>query len=273
MGDVLTRLSNLEVLAETPQVIVVNKPAGQHSHPLHADEKNTTLFSIQEKYPETREAMNPRRPFEGGLVHRLDRGTSGVLICARSVLAWQKIKSRWREKSTQKIYLALVEGKCDLRCTVEAYFSHNPKSKKKMDLYTKPPRKIKSWFTKTSIETIKTTLDQSLVLVRIHTGVTHQIRATLSALGHPVVGEPVYFKKNSVKGALQKQTLDHKTKEIFKNLCDKKLFNLPLRPNPDFLPKDGFFLHAIWLRIDGIASLQDGVYAHLPKHFTGLSEL
>lgn len=259
----------LDVVLETTELVVINKLSGQNAHPLRPSEKDTALNALAHRYPECAGAFAPERPLEGGLVHRIDRGTSGLLVCARNLESWAELKATWNTRRLTKIYLAWLTGELTGSGTYECFLLHDPKSKKRMLVREQMPATEKAWEACTSFEPLQTvtTADgpATLALIRIHTGVTHQIRAVMSALGHAIIGDKIYKPKPHTHGTFQ--PLDHETASAFK-ACRQALGHALHTPRLEDLPEHGFFLHAFYLQSSPVAALKNGIFAPPPRHFT-----
>lgn len=259
----------LEVVASAPDMIVVNKPSGQNTHPLKPTETDTALNAIVARYPTAATPATAERPLEGSLVHRLDGGTSGLLVCALKPETWSTLRTAWNERSVAKVYLAWLEGELRQAGTIECFLAHDPKSKKRMSVHATEPRGLKAWSTRTSFSPVQVSLcDGKRVtasLIRIHTGVTHQIRAVSAALGHAVFGDPVYSTAKTAR--LTMSPLETETSALFR-ACAAELAKRPLSsPRLELLPAHGFFLHAFYLRSPAHAVLAPGLFAAPPSHF------
>lgn len=233
---------HIQILAETPDLVAVNKPSGFHSAPLRENEPNTVLGAVGSLYPECLAPMG-RKPIEGGLLHRLDQGTSGVLVFARNSSAYEKLRLAWEKRIVHKDYLAWVEGKLLGNHFVELALGHSPKNKKKMIVI--PASRIaksKHWRAISHIQSLAAFSAHSLVQIRIYTGVTHQIRATLAAFGHPVLKDPVYRKPQ--KSLQWKEHAPAKDSRPLPTPDSFKIKNRSISPCSDLLPENGFFLHA-----------------------------
>lgn len=259
----------LEVIIESSELVVINKPSGQNAHPLKPTERDTALNALTSRYADCAQPFAPERPLEGGLVHRIDRGTSGLLVCARTEEAWRELRKAWNTRAVIKVYLAWLTGELTAAGAYNCFLSHDPKAKKRMIVREDEPGSEKSWQARTSFEPLQTVTTSAgpatLTLVRIHSGVTHQIRAVMSALGHAVIGDRVYLPKTRSRSPLM--PLDHETIAAFRT-CLQKLETTLHTPRLSDVPENGFFLHALYLQSAEIDALKNGVFASPPAHFT-----
>lgn len=172
----------LDVLAETDDLVAVDKPAGVPSHPLEFDETGTALGSLLALRPEV--ATAGERGLECGLVHRLDTFTSGVLVFAKRRDAWLAARAAFAERRVRKRYLARVHGRLDgpleLRLRLGSRGDH-------VRVVERGGRE-----SHTRIRTLAADASSSLLEVEPSTGLRHQIRAVLAHLGHPILGDRIY---------------------------------------------------------------------------------
>ena len=170
------------VAYEDEHLLVVDKPAGVVVHPGHGHAQGTLVQALAGRVAG---GADPTRP---GVVHRLDRDTSGLLVLARSEAAHAALSALLRERRIVREYLALVEGRPPARTgTIEAPLGRDRRVRTRMSTDTDDPRPAVTHF-----ETEATFPDTTLLRVRLETGRTHQIRAHLKAIDHPVVGDPEY---------------------------------------------------------------------------------
>lgn len=174
----------LTVLFEDDDVVVVDKPAGVASHPSPGYEGPTVTGSLA--------AAGHRLATSGaaerqGVVHRLDVGTSGVMVLARSERAYTRLKDQFRERTVDKRYRALVQGHPDpFTGTVDAPIDRHPHHAYRFAVVAGGRPSV------THYDTLEATRAATLLDVRLETGRTHQIRVHMSALRHPIVGDVTY---------------------------------------------------------------------------------
>jgi 23S rRNA pseudouridine1911/1915/1917 synthase len=167
-------------------LVVLDKPAGIPSLALRHSETNTVANFLTARFPETLTA-GPH-PLEAGLVHRIDTVTSGLLLAARTPYAYTSLRQQFHARAVEKAYLAAVEG--HLRTDGQATFWLAPEGPRGQRMrVVAPGQGQEALTTYTPLEALP---GHTLVRLTIATGVRHQIRAHLAALGHPIVGDTVY---------------------------------------------------------------------------------
>jgi 23S rRNA pseudouridine1911/1915/1917 synthase len=176
----------LSVLYEDAWLLALDKPAGMPSHPLKPGETGTAANALVARFPEV--ATAGEDPREGGLVHRLDIETSGVLLAARDRESWEAVRALFHERAVDKRYWALVAGPIGDEGTIELPLRHKGETRVEPALDGgEAGRDALSHF-----RVLHRAGELTLVEVRILTGVLHQVRAHLAAIGAPVVGDALY---------------------------------------------------------------------------------
>ena len=201
----------LEVIHEDAAVIVVNKPGGMPCHPLNAGERDTVMNAVVARFPEI--ATVGEKPLEGGLVHRLDNGTSGALLIARNRGAFEKLRDAIRAGRIARRYEALVAGSIERKTEIDAPIAHHAKNARKMvvgDRSSANPKRA-GRAASTVVEPIRRVGEFTLLSVAPKTGSRHQIRVHLASLGHPIIGDTLY-------GGPANEALAHGP--VWLHLCD-----------------------------------------------------
>ena len=173
----------LRVLHVDAQLVAVDKAAGIPSHPLRPGERGTVVNALVASYPECAEASAD--PREGGLVHRLDTLTSGVLLAARDHETWGALRDAFSGRQVDKRYLAVVTGPVADEGEIDLPLRHRAD-------HVEPALSGGGREALTDFRVLARAGDAALLEVRIHTGVLHQIRAHLAAIGAPVLGDLAY---------------------------------------------------------------------------------
>ncbi len=197
----------VEVVYEDNDIIVVNKPKGMVVHPANGNPDGTLVNAIMAMCKGSLSGIGGEiRP---GIVHRLDKDTSGLLIVAKNDLAHINMSNQIKDRQVKKIYIALVKGNInENEATINMPIGRSTKDRKKMAVRKDGKEAV------THFKVLKRYKDYTLLKVKIDTGRTHQIRVHMAEIGHPVVGDMVYSKGKNEFGVegqmLHAQSLDFK---------------------------------------------------------------
>lgn len=204
----------LAIVYETDDLLVVNKPAGLVVHPAPGHSDDTLANALHARYP-TMTTGNALRP---GIVHRLDKGTSGLLVIAKTDRAFQHLVEEMKEHRVRKEYLALVQGQVKNReATIEGPIGRHPSNRMQMAV-------VEGGRESTTHFTVVESLPRfTLLRLRLETGRTHQIRVHLASIGHPIVGDETYGARVPVLG-LDRPFL-HSWHLGFENIGGETCFN------------------------------------------------
>lgn len=214
-----------KVFYEDNDIIVIDKPAPLVVHPAAGHWNDTLVHGLLYRYPELA-SSDLRRP---GIVHRLDAGTSGLMVIARNLDAKQKLMASFKSRSVRKEYLALVEGRPgELKGSVISPIGRNPKNRLKMAVVSKGKEAV------TEYEVLWTNDMFSFLRCIIHTGRTHQIRVHLKELGCPIIGDRLYGAKFKAPWVPSDRFFLHAWKLAFPHPRDGKVMSFR-SPLPDEL--------------------------------------
>jgi 23S rRNA pseudouridine1911/1915/1917 synthase len=185
----------LKIVYEDTDLLVVDKPAALVVHPGAGVHRGTLLNALLARAPQL--AGLPR----AGIVHRLDRDTSGLLVVAKSVEAHTALVRQLAERTMRRVYLAVVHGAPGAGGTIDQPIGRDHRSRTRMAV-TRRGRQARTHY-----RVVERFAGAALVECRLDTGRTHQIRVHLQFLGHPVVGDPVYRRGASSRLAFARQAL------------------------------------------------------------------
>jgi 23S rRNA pseudouridine1911/1915/1917 synthase len=174
----------VEILFQDADLAVLDKPAGMVVHPGAGHASGTLVNALLHHIGDLSGVGGELRP---GIVHRLDRGTSGVMVIAKNDAAHQELARQFHDREVEKEYIALVWGVVQAGRRIDAAIGRDPANRQKMSMRAKHARHAVTRITRAHHMPGVT-----LCQVAIHTGRTHQIRVHLSAIGHPIVGDSTY---------------------------------------------------------------------------------
>ncbi len=199
----------LDIVHEDDDYLIINKPAGLVVHPApgHADSTlvNAILYHLKDQISRKDDPVRP------GIVHRLDKETSGIIIVAKNDKAHQNISTQIAERTVQKKYITLVEGVIDHKGRIEAPIGRHPGRRQDMTVLKTGKNAV------TEFIPIKHFENATLLEIDLKTGRTHQIRVHMASIGHPVLGDKKYGKT----AGLERQFL-HAAEITFTDLKGKK---------------------------------------------------
>lgn len=215
----------LNIIFENNDFLVVDKPAGTLVHPTDKGEKNTLINAVLEKYPPIAQVGETGTEFRPGVVHRLDKDASGLMVIAKNQTAYSHLKNQFQSHLVHKEYLALVHGRLEkpagainlpigYSANGGQRAAHPLKGGEKFAEHDRPAI--------TEYEIIRIIKNYTLVKIKIKTGRTHQIRVHFKAIGHPIVGDPIYQIKKFFSWLRKKEKINrpflHATKLGFYDL-------------------------------------------------------
>lgn len=181
----------LDIVYEDDDVIVINKPQGMVVHPAPGHDEHTLVNALLYHCP----LSTINGTFRPGIVHRIDKDTSGLLMVAKNDKAHRSLAKQLKDKTNIREYVALVHGRiAEDEGTINAPISRSLKDRKKQAVVKDGRNAV------THFEVLKRYRDYTLVKCILETGRTHQIRVHMKYIGHPLVGDPLYGPKKTIKG-------------------------------------------------------------------------
>lgn len=182
----------LKVLHEDEDVVVIDKPAGLVVHPGAGNLAGTLANALLHRFPAMAKVGLPERP---GIVHRLDKDTSGIMVAARSARAYESLLGQFKRHEVEKTYLGLVYGRIsEPEGRICWPIGRHATDGKRISVKTRHPRDAETFF-----KVLRVFKDTTLLEIRPLTGRTHQIRVHLAAAGHPVAGDALYGRKKAAR--------------------------------------------------------------------------
>ncbi len=190
--DVAPENIPLTILFEDANVIVVDKPQGMVVHPAAGTHSGTLVQALAYHCAEIEKLLGSDN-LRPGIVHRLDKDTSGVIIAAKSAQAQELLSRQFRRSSTEKVYLAIVKGRVlPIADSISSFIRRDPDQRKRFVSDPKIGR-----LSETRYRVLRQWERHALVALRPRTGRTHQLRVHLSSIGHPILGDPIYGRPDS----------------------------------------------------------------------------
>ena len=191
-SDLIPETMDLDIRYEDDDFLVINKPAGMVVHPGTGHESGTLVHGLLAHCPNLPGIGDTKRP---GIVHRLDKDTSGLLAVAKNDLAQRHLQDQFAERTVSKQYLALTHGHIQPpSALIDAPIGRDPKQRKKMAVIP-PGGSASAREAQTQYHAITAFDDYTLVACDLYTGRTHQIRVHLAYVGYPIVGDRVYGRR------------------------------------------------------------------------------
>lgn len=180
----------LEIVYQDADVVVINKPQGMVVHPATGHADGTLVNALMYHIDDLSGINGTIRP---GIVHRIDKDTSGLLMIAKNDQAHESLAAQLKAKTNKRRYLAIVHGEMpNDRGIIEAPIGRNPKERKKQAVIADGKPAV------THFEVVERFAGYTLLALELETGRTHQIRVHLAYIGHPVAGDPLYGPKNTL---------------------------------------------------------------------------
>lgn len=227
-SDIKPEVIPLDIRYEDDDFIVVNKPAGMVVHPAPGHETGTLVNAVMAHCPDLQGVGGEKRP---GIVHRLDKETSGLMVVAKNDVALRHLQRQFKERSVLKEYTALIHGNfIHNEVLIDAAIGRDPKNRKRMAIIH-PGTSAASRPAQTIVTLIKPLKEYSLVTCQPLTGRTHQIRVHLAFAGYPIVGDKIYGRRKEELD-LARQFL-HASKLTIKRPSDSEKISFIAELPPD----------------------------------------
>jgi 23S rRNA pseudouridine1911/1915/1917 synthase len=220
--DLVAENIPLDIIFENDDLLVVNKPAGMVVHPAAGNSSGTLVNAVLGYDSEIEGIGGEERP---GVVHRLDKETSGLIVMAKNERAHRWLQDQFRLRTVEKTYLALVDGKPPTPAgRVETFIGRDPKNRKRMAVVSK----TKGREAVSEYKTLESFDKHTLLEFHPYTGRTHQIRLQCAFLKCPIVGDMVYGRKNKTVLINRHFLHAHRLKLILPNENEPRIFEAPL---------------------------------------------
>lgn len=221
--DITPEKIKLDIVHEDRSVIVINKPVGLVVHPGAGNPSHTLINALVAHCPDLTGVGGIKRP---GLVHRLDKDTSGLLVVAKTDRAFKSLVAQLKDRSLSREYIAIVKGQLNGRGVVQAAIGRHTMSRKKMAVQAENGKPALTHFT-----TLDHNEQASLILLKLETGRTHQIRVHMAYIHHAILGDSIY---GSASELADRQML-HAFRLSFRHPKTGRKMNFYAGPPKDFV--------------------------------------
>jgi 23S rRNA pseudouridine1911/1915/1917 synthase len=213
----------LDVVFEDKDILVIHKPVGMVVHPGAGNPDGTLVNAILAHCPDIDGIGGKKRP---GLVHRLDKDTSGLLVIAKTGTAYRGLSRQINRREMSREYVGLVKGELEGSGTVDAPIGRDPRDRQRMHVLPEAGKLAVTHFT-----ALQTTHEASFLHFKLETGRTHQIRVHMKFIHHPMLGDAVY----GGDSPLADRQMLHAFRLTFMHPVEKKEMSFTAPPPPDFL--------------------------------------
>ncbi len=221
--EIVPEKVDLNIIFENKDVIVVDKPQGMVVHPANGNYSGTLVNALL-YYSEILRNNFKDEKLRPGIVHRLDKDTSGVIIVAKNMDSHAFLSSQFKDRLTRKTYLAVVKGKPREKMgTIETNITRDPDNRKK---FTTSSNRGK--YSLTEYKIIRETGSHSFVKLLPGSGRTHQLRVHMLSIGCPILGDPVYGRKSKLHPEITMMLHAYKLEIILPGEIKKRSFHAPL---------------------------------------------
>jgi 23S rRNA pseudouridine1911/1915/1917 synthase len=221
-SELIPEAIGLAIVFEDESLLVINKAAGMVVHPAVGHDQGTLVHALLAHCGENLRGIGDiKRP---GIVHRLDKDTSGLMVVAKTEIAHRHLVAQFQDRSLKRTYHALCWGiPKPPKGTIATLMGRSPVHRQKMAVVSKNGKEAVTHY-----ETLKILGDQSLIVCHLDTGRTHQIRVHLQHIGHPLVGDPVYGGRRGQTTSIQRQALHASHLSFLHPLTQEKMdFSCP----------------------------------------------